>query len=354
MAAHAIAVLAAGLGTRMKSGLPKVLHHLYGQPLLAYVLRTALSLAAERLLAVVGYREDLVRQAFAGWPVEWVSQPRQLGTGHAAMQAVEALRGYEGDVAVLMGDAVFLESDTLRRVFAEHRSARAGATVVTGVLEDPSGLGRILREADGRVKAIVEERDASLKEKAIREVNSGCYVFDYGRLCSALNKLKPDKQQNEYYLTDVVRMLVEEGDTVISVVAEDAREILGINTRAELAQAARLLQERTLKGLMLAGVTVVDPATTHVDPRARVSPDTVIEPFSILEGALVVEAGCHLGPYCHLVGRRSLDPPGGEPGGLPVVAAGTRLGRGCHVLGELPGTAGPIVEASKGAEPWTS
>jgi hypothetical protein len=149
-------------------------------------------------------------------------------------------------------------------------------------------------------------------------------------------------------------MLVEEGDTVISVVAEDAREILGINTRAELAQAARLLQERTLKGLMLAGVTVVDPATTHVDPRARVSPDTVIEPFSILEGALVVEAGCHLGPYCHLVGRRSLDPPGREPAGLPVVPTGTRLGRGCHVLGELPGTAGPMVEASKGAEPWTS
>ena len=349
MAAHAVVVLAAGLGTRMKGDLPKVLHHLYGQPLLAYVLRTALRLPAERLLAVVGYREELVREAFAGWPVEWVSQPRQLGTGHAAMQAAEALRGYDGDVAVLMGDAVFLGSDTLRKVFAEHRSAGAGATVVTGVLEDPTGLGRILRDADGRVKAIVEERDASPKEKAIREVNSGCYVFDYGRLCWALGKLKPDNEQKEYYLTDVVSLLVEEGDTVISVAAQDAREILGINTRVELAQAARLLQERTLEGLMLAGVTVVDPTTTHVDPRARLSPDTVIEPFSILEGALVVEAGCHLGPYCHLVGRRSLDPPAAEPAGLPVVAAGTRLGRGLHALAQPSGTGGPTVAARKGA-----
>jgi len=349
MAAPRVVVLAAGLGTRMKSELPKVLHLLYGQPLLAYVLRTAVSLPAERLLVVVGYREDLVRETFRGWPVGWVSQPRQLGTGHAAMQAAEALRDHEGDVVVLMGDAVFLEPETLRKALAEHSSAGARATVVTGVLEDPTGFGRMVRDTDGQVKAIVEERDASPQEKAIREVNSGCYVFDCGRLRSALEKLRPANQQKEYYLTDVVRLLVEEGDTVISVAAEDAREILGINTRAELAQAARLLQERTLKGLMLAGVTVVDPATTHVDPRARVLPDTVIEPFSILEGALVVEAGCHLGPYCHLVGRRSLDPPGTEPARLPVVAAGTQLGRGRHVPAQPSGTAGPTVVAPKGA-----
>ena len=265
------------------------------------------------------------------------------------MQAAEALRGYDGDVAVLMGDAVFLEPETLRKVLAEHSSAGARATVVTGVLEDPTGLGRIVRDADGRVKAIVEERDASAAEKAIREVNSGCYVFDYGRLRRALEKLRPDNRQKEYYVTDVVRLFVEEGDTVLCVAAEDAREVLGINTRGELALAARLLRERTLERLMLSGVTVVDPATTHVDPRARVSPDTVIEPFSILEGALVVEAGCHLGPYCHLVGRRSLDPPAGEPAGLPAVAAGTRLGRGCHVLTEPSGAAGPTAAAPKGA-----
>lgn len=349
MAAPRVVVLAAGLGTRMKSELPKVLHLLYGQPLLAYVLRTAVSLPAERLLVVVGYREDLVRETFRGWPVEWVSQPRQLGTGHAAMQAAEALRDHDGDVVVLMGDAVFLEPETLRKVLAEHGSAGARATVVTGVLEDPTGFGRMVRDTDGRVKAIVEERDASPQEKAIREVNSGCYIFDCGRLRWALEKLRPANRQKEYYLTDVVRLLVEEGDTVISVAAEDAREILGINTRAELAQAARLLQERTLTGLMLAGVTVVDPATTHVDPRARVLPDTVIEPFSILEGALVVEAGCHLGPYCHLVGRRSLDPPGTEPARLPVVVAGTQLGRGRHVPAQPSGSAGPTVVAPKGA-----
>lgn len=332
MVERAVVVLAAGLGTRMKSQLPKVLHRLYGQPLLAHVLRKLLTLEPARLLVVVGYREELVRETFRGWPVQWVSQPQQLGTGHAATVASEALEEFDGEVAVVMGDTVFLEPATLERAFAEQRSAQAAATVVTGILEDPTGFGRILRDDQGRVRAIVEERDASPEEKAIREVNSGCYTFQHRALAQTLRQITPENKQQEYYLTDVVSLLVGEGETVISVAAQEAHEILGVNTRAELAAASRLLQERTLKALMLDGVTVTDPPTTHVDPRARVTPDTVIEPFCILEGALLVEAGCHLGPYCHLVGRRGLDPPGAEPDEVPVLAGGTELGRGRFVL----------------------
>jgi len=335
MAERAVVVLAAGLGTRMKSHLPKVLHRLYGQPLLAYVLRKVLTLEPARLPVVVGYREELVRETFRGWPVEWVSQPQQLGTGHAAMVASEALGEFDGEVAVVMGDTVFLEPAALERAFAEHRSARAVATVVTGVLEDPTGFGRILRDDQGRVKAIVEERDASPEEKAVQEVNSGCYIFQHTALARTLRRITPENDQQEYYLTDVVSLLVDEGETVISVAAQEAHEILGVNTRAELAAASRLLQERTLTGLMLDGVTVIDPPTTHVDPRARVAADTVIEPFSILEGALAVEAGCHIGPYCHLVGRLELRPPSAETDEVPVLAAGTELGRGRFVLEEV-------------------
>lgn len=343
MAERAVVVLAAGLGTRMKSAVPKVLHRLCGQPLLAYVLRTAAALGPQRLLVVVGYREDLVRETFRGWPLGWVSQPRQLGTGHAAMVASEALEGFEGEVAVVMGDAVFLEPETLERAFSEHASTGAAATVITGVVEDPTGFGRIVRDEEGRVRAIVEERDATAAEKALREVNSGCYVFSRRPLAEVLEQITPENDQQEYYLTDVVAVLVERGDTVISVRAPDPREILGINTRAELAQAARILQQRTLAGLMGGGVTVVDPSTTHVDPRARVAADTVIEPFSVLEGALVVGAGCRLGPYCHLVGRRELVPPGSPEEELPVVVAGSRLGRGTFTLAE----AGAVAETGE-------
>lgn len=343
MAERAVVVLAAGLGTRMKSEVPKVLHRLYGQPLLAYLVRTALALEPERLLVVVGYREELVKETFRGWPLEWVSQPRQLGTGHAAMTALEALEGFEGEVAVVVGDCVFLEPETLERAFREHAEARASATVITAEVEDPTGFGRIIRGEKGEVRAIVEERDAEPAQKAIREVNSGCYVFARRPLAEALQRITPDNDQREYYLTDVVRVLVERGERVISVRAPDPREILGINTRAELAEAARLLQERTLARLMSEGVTVVDPATTHVDPRVRVAADTVIEPFSILEGALVVEAGCRLGPYCHLVGRRGLLPPGSREE-VPVLPAGSTLGRGTFTLAADEG----VVEVQEG------
>jgi len=334
MPERAVVVLAAGLGTRMKSELPKVLHELYGQPLLAHVLRTALALEPERVLVVVGHREDLVRESFRGWPVEWVSQPRQLGTGHAATVACEALGDFKGEVVMLMGDVVLLKETTLKRTLAEHEGAGAEATVVTGVLDDPRGLGRIVRDGDGRVRAIVEESEASPEQRAIREVNSGCYVFEHGVLVRMLKRITPENDQQEYYLTDVVALLVGEGESVISVAVDDPREILGINTRAELAVAGRILQEQVLERLMLEGVTVVDPLTTQVDLRARVAADTVIEPFSILEGALTVEAGCHLGPYCHLRGRLTLEPPNAGPGGVPVLVSGTRLGRGTFVLEE--------------------
>lgn len=355
MLERAVVVLAAGLGTRMKSVLPKVLHELCGQPLLAHVLRTALALDPERVLVVVGHREDLVRETFEGWPVEWVSQPEQLGTGHAAGMACDALGDFDGDVVMLMGDVVLLKEATLRRTLVEHEKAEASATVVTGILDDPTGLGRVLRGQDGRVRAIIEEREASPEEKAIREVNSGCYVFECEALTRMLERITPENEQEEYYLTDVVGLLVDEGATVVSASADDVHEILGINTRGELAAAARLLQEQTLARLMRDGVTVVDPLTTRVDPRARVAADTVIEPFSIVEGALVVERGCHLGPYCHLRGRVTLAPPTAGREEVPVLVSGTRLGRGRFVLenaGPETTTIRNVTEERSGA--WTN
>jgi bifunctional UDP-N-acetylglucosamine pyrophosphorylase/glucosamine-1-phosphate N-acetyltransferase len=228
----------------MKSDLPKVLHALRGRPMVAHVVETARRAGIRRLVLVVGHGRELVERALAGDGVEFVSQTEQLGTGHAVEVAERALEGHDGTVVVLSGDVPLLRAETLRRLLAAHRASGADCTVLTAVVDAPHGYGRILRAADGAVRGIVEEKNATPAEREIREINTGIYCFENPFLRSALARLRPDPRQKEYYLTDTVGIGVRGGATVRAWTAEDARETVGVNTAAELLEAERLLGER--------------------------------------------------------------------------------------------------------------
>ena len=240
----AIIIIAAGKGTRMRSPLAKVLHPLAGRPLLTHVLEVATSLAPHRLVVVVGYQAEAVRQVCAPWGVTCVLQDPQLGTGHAVAQAEPVLGHFPGDVLVLYGDVPLLQAATARAVWEAHRQQQATVTILTARLDNPTGYGRILRNAQGHIRRIVEERDASETEKAVCEINSGVYCLHAPFLFPALRRLGRDNAQGEQYLTDVVAIAVAEQQRVASVTVANAQEILGVNTHAELAQVESLLQQR--------------------------------------------------------------------------------------------------------------
>ena len=242
----AIVVIAAGKGTRMRSPLAKVLHPLAGRPLLAHVLDVAVALAPQHLIVVVGHQAKAVRQVCAPYGAICVVQEPQLGTGHAVAQAEPVLADFPGDVLVLYGDVPLLQPATVRALWDEHRQQQATVTVLTAFLDDPTGYGRILRDAQGRLTRIVEERDASDTDKAIREINSGVYCLQAPFLFAALRRVGRHNAQGEQYLTDVVAVAVAEQRRVAHVTVADAQEILGVNTHAELAYLETLLQQRTL------------------------------------------------------------------------------------------------------------
>ena len=240
----AIVVLAAGKGTRMHSALAKVLHPLVGQPLLIHVLDVALSLTPQHVVVVVGHQAEMVRQVCAPYAVTCVLQEPQLGTGHAVAQAEPILADFQGDVLVLYGDVPLLRSSTLRTLLDVHRRQQATVTVVTARLDTPAGYGRIVRDVTGRITRIVEERDASEAEKAVREINSGVYCLRSSFLFSALRRVGRHNAQGEQYLTDVVALAVAEQHRVAHITVVDAQEVLGVNTHADLAYLETLLQQR--------------------------------------------------------------------------------------------------------------
>ena len=287
----AAVVLAGGLGTRMRSETPKHLHALLGRRLVDWVIAAADAIDPEALVVVTG--PDYA-DAFEGLTV--AVQPEPLGTGDALAAAKPALASHNGDVVVLAGDAPLLRGDTLRGLLETHHAARAAATVLTCEREDPADYGRIVRAEDGSVRAIVEAADASEEERAIREVNSSIYVFDSAQLWPALDRLDPANAQGELYLTDAVRLLVEEGATVAAHDV-DAEEATGVNTRVELAAAAAALRDRLNREHMLAGVTIVDPSTTWIEPSVTLEPDATIHPFTVLRGRSRVAAGAEVGPH---------------------------------------------------------
>ncbi len=289
-----IVILAAGKGTRMKSSLPKVLHGIGGRALLDYVLATAASLRPKTITVVVGHQADIVRDAYASQPgIAFVVQEPQLGTGHAVLQAEGVLKGAAGTLVLLSGDVPLLSPATLRALLDRHQADRAAATVVTATLDRPFGYGRIVRNGDVIAK-IVEERDASESERAIREVNSGIYAFDLAVLFDAIRAIGAHNSQGEYYLPDLVGIYRRRGLGVSTVSVENPNEIRGINSRSELAEVAAIVRQTKNAELMAAGVTLVDPSTTYISNDVVVGADTVIHPNVYLEGRTVVGQGCEL------------------------------------------------------------
>ena len=288
----AVVILAAGMGTRMKSDLPKVLHRLCGRPMLAYVVDAARELTGTRPLVVVGHRAELVCQAL-GDSAESVVQEPQLGTGHAVMQAQAALKGKADTVLVLYGDTPFITVETLRAMLDHHTREQAAATILTFRPLDPLRLGRIVRDDAGHVRAIVEFKEATPDQLAIREVNSGILCFRADWLWSHLASL-PVKH-GERYLTDLVEMAVAEGGTVAAL-ESDADKVMGIDDRARLAWAESKMRARINERLMLSGVTMIDPATTYVEASVTVGVDTVIQPSTHLRGKTVIGRECSIGP----------------------------------------------------------
>ena len=296
-----LAVLAAGQGTRMKSSIPKVLHRVAGQSMIERVLQVAGIVRPASTTIVVGYQADLVKDALRGRQnLQFVLQEPQLGTGHALLQTEPLLRGQTGTVVLLSGDVPLLTADTLRRLLDVHSAANAAATVVTAVVERPYGYGRVIRTG-GRITRIVEERDASPAQRKVREINSGIYAFDLAPLFDALRSIASKNSQGEYYLTDLVGVYRRRKRPVETLVIDNPAEMRGINTRTELAEVSAIVRQKKNEELMAAGVTIVDPATTYIDPDVEVGPDTVIHPGVVLEGHTRIGSACEIHAYVRVV-----------------------------------------------------
>jgi bifunctional UDP-N-acetylglucosamine pyrophosphorylase / glucosamine-1-phosphate N-acetyltransferase len=290
-----VVVLAAGKGTRMRSGLPKVLHRAAGLPLLDHVLRAAATLEPASVVIVVGHRADSVREALGKrLGLSFALQAPQLGTGHALLQAEQALTGASGTVVLLSGDVPLLRPATLRSLVERHQASGAAATVLTATVPAPDGYGRIVRDESGRIARIVEHKDATAAERALGEINSGIYAFDLAPLFDALRTIGSANAQGEYYLPDMVTIYRSRGLVVETLTLEDPREILGVNSRKELAEVATILRTAKNDDLMAAGVTIVDPASTFIDPDVTVGADTIIRPGVYLEGRTRIGAGCEI------------------------------------------------------------
>ena len=285
-------VMAAGQGTRMHSDLVKVLHPLNGLPMISHVLEMCRRLGVKRTLVVIGYQAERVRDALGVLPVEFVVQAEQRGTAHAVLQAEGALQGFEGNVLVLSGDVALLSDALVERLAATHLRTRAHATLVTTRLASPHGYGRILRDPRRVFRAIVEEVEATPAERRVTEINASIYCFRAPRLFAALHRVKPSTVKKELYLPEVLPILRKAGGRIATVLAEDPREALGINTRAELAEAAAVLRRRVVDRLMAAGVTCLDPASVHVSSLATVGRDTTLYPNVQIEGRTCIGAGC--------------------------------------------------------------
>lgn len=295
MSVSAALILAAGKGTRMKSGLVKVLHELVGRPMLGWPLAAAREAGAVQIVVVAGHQADQVQEYFsADSGVRIALQEEQLGTGHAVSCSLSQLDGLTGSVLILCGDTPLLSGATLQRLAAEHETSGAAVTVLTARLDRPFGYGRIVRDSEGRVRRIVEQKDASPEEQAIDEVNSGIYCMALDFLRAHIGRLGSENAQNEYYLTDLVGIAVAEHAGCAAVIADDADEIMGVNDRLQLAHAARILRQRINLQLMLTGVTLVDPEQTYIDADVRVGADTVIWPGCVLRGSTTIGSGCEL------------------------------------------------------------
>ena len=353
----AVVILAAGEGTRMKSGLPKVLHPLGGRPLVLHALETARQLTDHPPVLIVGHGREAVEDA-VGEGVTMVEQAEQLGTGHAVLQARTVLRGRADLVLVSYADMPLLTAETLGQLVQRQRANRGPITMLSLMQDNPRGFGRVVRDEDGSVIAIVEEAVATPEELAIRELNAGVYCFDGPWLWDHIDQIPLSLPKEEYYLTDLVGMAVDEGLKVEAVVSEDADELLGINNRVHLAEAERVLRRRINEHWMVSGVTMIDPSTTYVDPDVSLGRDTTLYPNTHLRGETTIGEGCIIGPNtviedseigdgCRVtasVVEEAVMEEGSDIGPFGHLRRGARLCEGAHVgnFGELKqSTLGP-------------
>ncbi|MGD1074157.1 MAG: bifunctional UDP-N-acetylglucosamine diphosphorylase/glucosamine-1-phosphate N-acetyltransferase GlmU, partial [Bryobacteraceae bacterium] len=291
-----VVILAAGLGTRMKSRKVKVLHRAGGKTLLNHVVDTALELAPpERIFIVVGHQAEEVRASVAVPGIGFIEQKEQLGTGHALMAGREQLTPLGGNLLIVYGDGPLLRAATLRRLAEAKENSSAAGVLLSAVMEDPTGYGRVLREPDNRVAAVVEQKAASAEQLAIREANMGIYCYRADLFWKHVDRIRPDNPAHEYYLTDMVEILHRAGHAVEALLIEDARECLGINNRLELAEVDRLLRARKRREVMLAGVTIEQPETVTLDCGVSIGMDTVVGPFAQILGNSSVGENCRIG-----------------------------------------------------------
>ncbi len=331
-----VIILAAGLGKRMRSNLPKVLQPLAGRPILEHVLDAALALQPREIRVVHGHGGERVREQFAARALTWVEQAEQRGTGHAVRLALAKIRA--NDVAlVLCGDVPLIQARTLKRLVA--LAARGRLAVLTAEFADPSGYGRIIRGDKGEIRAIVEERDATRSQRAIREVNTGLLACTAGRLVRMVRRLKADNSQREFYLTDVVGLAVTAGMPVVAVAAESADEVLGINDKLQLAEAGRILRRRTARALMEAGVTLLDPERVDVHGSLTCGRDVVIHPNVLFEGRVHLGDGVLVEAFSRI---RNANVGAGTIIHTHCVIEAGEIGQGCEI--------GPFARMRPGVE----
>jgi bifunctional UDP-N-acetylglucosamine pyrophosphorylase / glucosamine-1-phosphate N-acetyltransferase len=302
MDALTVVILAAGEGKRMRSRQPKVLHRLCGRPLIAYPLRIARTLA-DRIVLVVPPQADEVVQV-AGADVRAVVQRERLGTGHAVLQARDECG--LGPILVLPGDMPLLTVETIERLVTHHGATGAAVTILTANVDNPTGYGRVLRQR-GRVARVVEERDATDDQRKVTEINTAVYCFDARRLWAALDEVRPDNDQGEYYLTDVIGILSRTGARIETVMVSDAMQAQGVNDRRQLAAVAAIERRRILDALMEGGVTILDPASTYIEESVTIGPDTVVYPHAVIEGVTTIGSDCVIGAGSHVSGSRLAD-----------------------------------------------
>ena len=293
-------IMAAGKGTRMNSNKSKLVHKIYDKELVRRVVDLAKKIGSDEVVAVVGHLKEQVQEVL-GDEVNYAFQEELLGTGHAVMQAKPFLEGKKGKVVILYGDVPIIRPETLKNLISKSIKNKEYATLLTAIYENPTGYGRIIRDEGGNIKGIVEEKDADpLQKKHIKEINSGIYCFDIEELLRAIDKIKPDNAQGEYYLTDVIRIMNEEGLKTGAVIVEDNTEILGVNDRAQLELLTRVLRMRINSEHMKKGVTIEDAQTTYIYDDVKIGMDTVIHPNTIIKSGVTIGENCEIGPNAYI------------------------------------------------------